>query len=260
MKDSHKSGHPQSTSGSSLSTFWTLWTVYILYFLKLLNLLARVYDHIFIKGEPNWGHKLAWKRTKCANTFICSLRFFVLSVFLFYRRCTCFFPHSSLSFGGRRYVCWFFTNEEQKNIGAWRISYFCHVCLPCLWNNYSVPHMPALFMKSLLPRMPASFMKSLLPRTYAGLVYEITIAMYVALVYELNHYCHIWRPCLWNHYCDICRPCPQNHYFHMFIPAFFYEITIATYAGLVYEITTDCWAQNGSTHGRVLATFKRRFL
>ena len=165
----------------------------------------------------------------------------------FYRRCTCFFPPSNLSFWGRSHVCWFVTNEEQKNIGAWRIWYFCHmcrpclwnnycqVCRPCLWNNYSVPHMPALFMKSLLPRMSSLFINWIIIATYDGLVYEITIAAYACLVYKIT---------ISTYLC----------------PPFFYEITIATYAGLVCETTTDCWAQNGSTHGRVLATFKRRFL
>ena len=37
--------------------------------------------------------------------------------------------------------------------------------------------------------------------------------------------------------------------------------TSATRAGLVYDVThTDFWAQNGSSDGRVLATFKRRIL
>ena len=36
--------------------------------------------------------------------------------------------------------------------------------------------------------------------------------------------------------------------------------TFTPHSGLVHDVTnTDCWAQNGSTHGRVLATFKRRF-
>ena len=36
--------------------------------------------------------------------------------------------------------------------------------------------------------------------------------------------------------------------------------TFATCASLVYElINTDCWAQNGSTHGGVLGTFKCEF-
>ena len=38
-----------------------------------------------------------------------------------------------------------------------------------------------------------------------------------------------------------------------------YFILFVSYAGLVHHVTdVDCWAQNGSTHGRVLATFKRR--
>ena len=37
--------------------------------------------------------------------------------------------------------------------------------------------------------------------------------------------------------------------------------TFATRSGLVYDVTdTDCWTQNGSTHDRVAATAKRRFL
>ena len=37
--------------------------------------------------------------------------------------------------------------------------------------------------------------------------------------------------------------------------------TFATHARLVYDVTdTDYWAQNGSTHGRVLATFKHQSL
>ena len=36
--------------------------------------------------------------------------------------------------------------------------------------------------------------------------------------------------------------------------------TFATHAGFTYDVTdTDRWAQNGRTHGRVCATFKRRF-
>ena len=36
----------------------------------------------------------------------------------------------------------------------------------------------------------------------------------------------------------------------------------ATHAGLVYDVAgTDCWAQNGSSHGCVFATFMlRRFI
>ena len=37
--------------------------------------------------------------------------------------------------------------------------------------------------------------------------------------------------------------------------------TIATYSDLVHGVTgTYCCAQNGTTHGRVFATFKRRFV
>ena len=37
--------------------------------------------------------------------------------------------------------------------------------------------------------------------------------------------------------------------------------TFATHSGLAYDvIDSDCRAQNGSTHGRVFAIFKRRFL
>ena len=33
----------------------------------------------------------------------------------------------------------------------------------------------------------------------------------------------------------------------------------AIHASFVYDVTdTDCWAQNGSSHGRVIATFERR--
>ena len=36
--------------------------------------------------------------------------------------------------------------------------------------------------------------------------------------------------------------------------------TFGTHTGFVYDVTvTDCWAQNGSTHGRVFATFRLRF-
>ena len=32
-------------------------------------------------------------------------------------------------------------------------------------------------------------------------------------------------------------------------------------SSLVHDVTkTDCWAQNGSSHGHIFATFKRRFL
>ena len=38
-----------------------------------------------------------------------------------------------------------------------------------------------------------------------------------------------------------------------------YFILFVSHAGLVHHVTdVDCWAQNGSTHGRALATFKRR--
>ena len=37
--------------------------------------------------------------------------------------------------------------------------------------------------------------------------------------------------------------------------------TFATHSDLVHDVTDmDCWEQNGSTHGRVFATFKRQFL
>ena len=37
--------------------------------------------------------------------------------------------------------------------------------------------------------------------------------------------------------------------------------TFATHFGLVYDVTdTHCWAQNGSSHGQVFETFKRRSL
>ena len=37
--------------------------------------------------------------------------------------------------------------------------------------------------------------------------------------------------------------------------------TLATHSTLVHEVIhTDCWPQNGSTHGRVFANFKRRVL
>ena len=37
--------------------------------------------------------------------------------------------------------------------------------------------------------------------------------------------------------------------------------TIATYVDPVHDVTgTDCWAQNGSTHGHVFAALKRSFL
>ena len=36
--------------------------------------------------------------------------------------------------------------------------------------------------------------------------------------------------------------------------------TFVTHAGPVCDVTdTDCWAQNGSTHGRVFMSFKRQF-
>ena len=35
--------------------------------------------------------------------------------------------------------------------------------------------------------------------------------------------------------------------------------TFATRVSLIYDVTdTDCWAQNGSTHGRVFAIFKQK--
>ena len=37
--------------------------------------------------------------------------------------------------------------------------------------------------------------------------------------------------------------------------------SFASHSGLVHDVTnTYCWAQNGSTHGRVFATYKRGFL
>ena len=37
--------------------------------------------------------------------------------------------------------------------------------------------------------------------------------------------------------------------------------TFATHASMVHNVTDiDCWAQNGSTHGHVFATFQHRFL
>ena len=37
--------------------------------------------------------------------------------------------------------------------------------------------------------------------------------------------------------------------------------TLATHAGSVHDVKdTDCWAQNGSAHGRVFANFERRLL
>ena len=57
-------------------------------------------------------------------------------------------------------------------------------------------------------------------------------------------------------------PYAQETYKAQYKSAFLHIFnTFEAITGIFYDVTgTDCWAQNGSTHGRAFATLKRRLL
>ena len=65
---------------------------------------------------------------KCANSFTCTLCLMLYQYAC--QRSTRF--ASNFSASGRSHVGAFFTSEDQKKGGSWRICHFCHTCRPKL--------------------------------------------------------------------------------------------------------------------------------
>ena len=87
----------------------------------------------FIKREPNWRGKLAWKGRKCADMFICKLH--LVAHLIFTQRVHLFWFKSEFN---KPQACWFALHQ-------WR----AENASPVLYLTL-LPHMPALFTRLLM--------------------------------------------------------------------------------------------------------------